>query len=102
MTSPAPLFARAAAAVAVLALSACASTDAGTPSASAAAVQCQGLASAEGLRVVNTGAATAADGGFRVPMKVEDRIGRRVDATCVFAGGQPRWASALPAGLTTR
>jgi hypothetical protein len=102
MTSPAPLFAVATAAVAALALSACASTDAGAPSASTAAVHCQGLANADGLRVVNTGTATAAEGGFRVPMKVEDRVGRRVDATCVFASGQPRWASALPAGLTTR
>lgn len=95
-------FALAAAAAAVLALSACASTDTGSAATSRAVVQCQGLATSEGLRVVDTGATAAAEGGVRVPMKVEDRVGRRVDATCAFDGKQPRWASALPAGLATR
>lgn len=87
------------AALAIATLAACASTDAGGDR---AAVMCMGLATAEGLRTVSTGKATAADGAMRVPMRVEDRVGRRVDASCTFANGQARWTAALPAGLTTQ
>jgi hypothetical protein len=81
-----------------LTLAACASADAGAR----AGVMCQGLATGEGLRVASQGAATSGDGGLRVPVRLEDRVGRRVDAVCVFADGKARWAAPLPAGLATR
>lgn len=89
-------------AVAVALLAAgCASTG-GSSSASQAGVMCQGLATAEGLSVVQTGAVAAADGGYRVPLRVADRVGRQVQATCLYAGNKASWASPLPAGLTLR
>lgn len=91
------LFALAAGAAA-LSLAACATPDAGAR----AGVACQGLATGDGLRVVSLGEATAADGGTRIPVQVEDRVGRRVNAVCVVAGQSARWAAPLPAGLATR
>jgi hypothetical protein len=35
----------------------------------------------------------------QVKMKVEDRLGRRVNASCEVAGGKARWMEALPPGL---
>lgn len=81
-----------------LTLAACATPDAGAR----AGVACQGLATGDGLRVVSLGAATAADGSTRIPVQVEDRVGRRVNAVCVVSGASARWAAPLPAGLATR
>lgn len=90
-----------AAAVALI-VAGCASTESGAPSASRAGVMCQALATTDGLSVVQMDAAAAADGGFRIPMRVADRVGRQVQNTCVFAGNQARWATPLPTGLTQR
>jgi hypothetical protein len=90
------------AAAAALIVAGCASTDSGTPSASRAGVMCQGLATGEGLSVVRTENAVAADGGYRVPMRVADRVGRQIQATCVYAGNKATWATPLPAGLVLR
>lgn len=83
-------------------LSACASAPGGDSSANRAGVLCQGLANSDGLRAVEVGAPQAVDGGQRLTMKVEDRVGRRIDASCTVANGQPRWTTPLPAGLATR
>jgi hypothetical protein len=97
MKNPTTLLALAAGAAA-LTLAACATPDAGA----SAGVACQGLATADGLRVVSLGQETAADGSTRIPVQVEDRVGRRVNAVCVVAGQSARWATPLPAGLATR
>lgn len=94
------LAAAAVAAGAVLTLAGCATS--GTPGARTAEVMCQGLATADGLSTADLGAAVAADGGFRVPMKVQDRVGRRIDTSCVYANNEARWAQPLPAGLSRR
>lgn len=91
-----------AATVALLLVAGCASTDSGTPSASRAGVMCQGLATSDGLSVVRVDTATAADGGYRVPMRVADRVGRQIQTTCVYAGNKASWATPLPAGLVLR
>lgn len=88
-----------AAAGALVMLAGCASS---APDARRAELMCQALANADGLRAADVGSPVAADGGYRVPMKLEDKIGRRVDASCQVAGADARWAPALPTGLARR
>lgn len=83
------------AAAATLTLTACA-----TGGASQAGVACQSLASADGLRVVQQSEAAGAEGAQRVAMRVEDRVGRRLDNTCIISSGQARWAAPFPKGFT--
>lgn len=87
---------------AVVLLAACASSSAPAKSNTEAETACRSFVVQEGLIVSRVGQAEAIDGGFRVPVRVEDRLGRRVDNACVIAGNQTRWASPLPAGIALR
>lgn len=82
--------------VAVAALASCAQTMmAGSSSAEA---QCSNFARNEGLKVIQVDGIDAAGSGQNVRLRVEDNLGRRFNATCAFASGQPmRWTQPLPA-----
>jgi hypothetical protein len=96
------LFTLAAGSAAALLLSACASPSGPTQNTGQAEMKCLSFVQLEGLAVTQMGKPTAVEGGFRVPVEVQDRLGRRIDNACVIANEQVRWASALPAGLRTR
>jgi hypothetical protein len=89
-------------AVVTLALVGCASNPAAVQTTSQAELNCRSFVGLEGLSVAQLGKAEAADGGFRVPVRIEDRLGRRLDNACIVANSQTRWASPLPAGLALR
>ena len=61
--------------------------------------QCRAFVALEGLRVNQVGSAVAADGGYRVAVRIEDKLGRRLDNACLIAGTQTRWATPLPAAF---
>jgi hypothetical protein len=88
-----------AATAAVVLLAACASSSAPAKSTAEAELACRSFVVQEGLIVSRVGQAAAVDGGFRVPVRVEDRLGRRIDNACVIAGNQTRWANPLPDGI---
>ena len=85
--------------VAVLALAACAQTGSSNASADAAQLQCSYLARDAGLRVVEYTSIQALATSHQVRMKVEDRVGRRANASCEVAGGKAKWMEAPPAGM---
>jgi uncharacterized lipoprotein YmbA len=89
-------------AVASLALAGCASTNGTVQNTSQAEMTCRSFVTVEGLGVAQMGKAETADGGFRVPVRVEDRLGRRIDNACIISNNQARWASPLPSGVALR
>ena len=88
--------------VVALALAACSTTTAPVQNTTQAEMNCRNFVALEGLTVGQLGKAEAADGGFRVPVRVEDKLGRRIDTACVITGTQTRWANPLPTGLALR
>lgn len=96
------LFTLVAGSATALLLSACASTSGPAQTAGQAEMKCLSFVQLEGLVVTRMGTPAAVEGGFRVPVEVQDRLGRRIDNTCVIANEKVSWASALPAGLRTR
>lgn len=96
------LFTLVAGSATALLLSACASTSGPAQTAGQAEMKCLSFVQLEGLAVTRMGTPAAVEGGFRVPVEVQDRLGRRIDNTCVIANEKVSWASALPAGLRTR
>ena len=83
----------------VVALAACAQTGPTNAAAEQAQLQCMYLARDAGLKVSEYTSVEALAASHQVKMKVEDRVGRRVNASCEVAGGKARWMEALPAGL---
>lgn len=73
----------------------------GSPEATAEA-QCRYFAREEGLEWVQTNKTASAGDGVGVSMQVKDALGRPFNATCLYAGGQKRWAEALPANAIRR
>ncbi len=83
----------------VVALAACAQPGSTNAAAEQAQLQCMYLARDAGLRVYEYTSVEALSASHQVKMKVEDKVGRRVNASCEVAGGKARWMEALPAGL---
>ena len=83
----------------VVALAACAQPGSTNAAAEQAQLQCMYLARDAGLRVYEYTSVEALAASHQVKMKVEDKVGRRVNASCEVAGGKARWTEALPAGL---
>lgn len=82
------------------ALAGCAST--GNPNASAE-MQCGYLARSEGLKLHQVdGVQSNANGVIALNVRVEDALGRRVNAVCNYtaASNSASWARPLPSGLT--
>ena len=92
-------FLKAAVPAVVLVLAACAQPGSPNAAADQAELQCSYLAREAGLRVTEVTAVQALAASHQVKMKVEDRLGRRVNAACEVAGGKARWMEALPPGL---
>jgi hypothetical protein len=85
---------------AVVALAAgCAQTGSVNAAAEQAQMQCSYLARDAGLRVAEYVSVESLAASHQVKMKLEDRLGRRVNGSCEVAGGKARWMEALPAGL---
>jgi hypothetical protein len=83
----------------VVMLAACAQSGSPNAAADQAQLQCSYLARDAGLRVTEYTSVEALAASHQVKMKVEDRLGRRVNASCEVAGGKARWMEALPPGL---
>ena len=83
----------------VVALAACAQPGSTNAAAEHAQLQCMYLARDAGLKVAEYTSVESLASSHHVRMKVEDRVGRRVNASCEVAGGKARWMEALPAGL---
>ena len=83
----------------VVTLAACAQTGPTNAAAEQAQLPCMYLARDAGLKVSEYTAVESLAASHQVRMKVEDRVGRRVNASCEVAGGKARWLEALPAGL---
>lgn len=88
--------------LAAVILAACA-TGASDPVA-VAARECGNFACVEGTRLIGVDAVEPASGGesgYRVRMRVEDGLSRRISAECMYtaANNTVRWAVPLPAGF---
>jgi hypothetical protein len=76
-------------------------TGAGDPS-SQAARACSDFARLEGTRLVGVDGVEPAGGAdFRVRLRVEDGLSRRLNAECLYSASanQARWVSPLPSGF---
>jgi hypothetical protein len=86
--------------VALAALCGCAQT---TNLTGGAEQQCAGLARGEGMRVNEAAAAENTGGGQNVRMQLEDAVGRRFEATCVYSTASgTRWLTPLPSNAARR
>lgn len=87
--------------LAAVTLAGCATT--GDP-AQLAARECGNFARLEGARLVGvegTDAVSQADANYKVRMKVEDALSRRISAECLYSSATKtaRWAAPLPKGF---
>ena len=87
----------------VIGLAGCASTGSSDPAAMAAR-GCEDFARGEGARPVSVeGVDTVSDGdaNYKVRMRVEDRVSRKVSAECLYSStsNRARWATPLPEGF---
>ena len=83
----------------VISLAGCAQPGSTNAAAEQAQLQCMYLTRDAGLRVYEYTSVEALAASYQVKLKVEDRVGRRVNASCEVADGKARWMEALPAGL---
>ncbi len=86
--------------IAVGVLSGCAQT--ANLSGSSADQQCSALARMEDLRVNEVLKAETAGDGQNMPLRLEDRLGRRFTATCVYAASGARWLNPVPTNISRK
>jgi len=86
--------------IAVAVLSGCAQT--ANLAGSSAEQQCSALARMEDLRVNEVLKAETAGDGQNMQLRLEDRLGRRFTATCVYTASGARWSNPLPTNISRR
>jgi len=93
-------------AMAAVGLAACATGSGSEDPAAMASRRCSNFARAEGARPVNVDGVEPAGGqsSYRVRMRVEDGLARRLTAECLYdaTGDTARWASPLPQEFVRR
>lgn len=76
---------------------ACAQTGTAIAPEARAQQQCGYFAREEGLRLLQVTGVEADGNSYRVKMRLEDGLNRKLDATCIYAAnGNRAWAQALP------
>lgn len=85
----------------VATLGGCAQTTGGLAG-NTAEQQCGALARADGIRVNEVAKSENVGGGQNLDLRVEDALGRRFNATCVYTADGARWLNPLPANAARR